>query len=851
MRHDNIYNRFAARVASISNRIAVTDECTSMTYGELACCAATVADALASESCQPGDVVAVATRRDCQTIASILGILKAGCAYLPIDPEQPAERLNQILSVAGAKALVGLEAVIAELPGPQLRRIANRPVSENLASDPMACQPAPNGIAYVLFTSGTTGVPKGALNRHEALHALTDNITALWRLSGSGHANVALVAPFIFDASLQQIVPTLLEGHRLYLVPEYTRRDGHALAAYLADNKIDFVDGTPMHLKLLTKALETNDSLSIAVKHYLIGGEELTTAVVREFFERAAPSRPSISNMYGVAECGVNSVCHTFGADGVGAEATVSLGRALSGSTVKILDENLREVSFGQTGEICFVGACVGAGYVGAPDLTAERFVQFEDGRETIYRTGDIGTIDSGGVVRFHGRRDRQVKLRGVRIELGDVESVFREFGENAESQPDSEWCARCVLPSDYPGATLGDEGVCAVCREYEGIADAVKYYFRTEDDLRKILIGGRTRKARSGPDDSYDCMLLYSGGKDSTYALCKLVEAGFRVLAYTFDNGFISEAALENARRMTETLGVDHRVGTTEDMNSVFRASLATASTVCAGCFRGLSAQSTQLAIELGISVIVSGLSRGQIFDTKLKRLYKAGETDIERIEAQLREHRAFYHSKADPITRVLQIEDPKQDELARIEFVDYFRYDDATVSEVKSFLAQRGSVWKTPKDTGTCSTNCRINNVGIFVHQQEKGHHNYLEPLAWDCRLGVVERWQALEELNARPAAADVSEILDELGYQPRERSAIRDVAVVIRSDVPERPYLAAYYVADQEVDGALLRDHVSRRLPSAMIPSAHRVVACASHASERQGRLRCASRKTRAER
>jgi acyl carrier protein len=312
---------------------------------------------------------------------------------------------------------------------------------------------------------------------------------------------------------------------------------------------------------------------------------------------------------------------------------------------------------------------------------------------------------------------------------------------------------------------------------------------------------------------------MLYSGGKDSTYALCRLVDMGLRVRAFTLDNGFISEEAKENIRRVTETLGVPVEFATTPAMNAIFRDSLMRFSNVCNGCFKTLYTLSLERARALGIPIIVTGLSRGQMFETRLTAEMFEGEgrTPAE-VDAAVLAARKVYHRVQDEVARSLGTDLFRDDRIfEEVRFVDFYRYCDAGVDEILARI-EREVTWVRPRDTGR-STNCRINDVGIWVHQRERGHHSYALPYRWDVRLGVRTLESAREDLDDRIDPDEVRRMLDEIGYD-QERSA----------PGAERTTLEAFYVAGEGGPGEEeARRRLAERLPSNLVPlRLHRVAA-----------------------
>jgi acyl carrier protein len=278
----------------------------------------------------------------------------------------------------------------------------------------------------------------------------------------------------------------------------------------------------------------------------------------------------------------------------------------------------------------------------------------------------------------------------------------------------------------------------------------------------------------------------------------------------------------LDNIERTTRTYGVAHVTATLAQMKQVFAESLRHESTVCGGCFRALTLLSTELARQRGINVIITGLSRGQIFETKLKRLFEQGVFDPDEIDRRLDTHRQLFNTREDPIARAVGLNEVPGRGLDSIRYVDFFRYDPAPAGEVRRYLASRDERWVAPKDTGLCSTNCRINDVGIHVHQMEKGYHNYAAPLSWDVRFGITSRQEAREELGVH-AGRDVHGILSEIGYTPRDLSqgVVQEAVVALREGPARQPVLSAYFVSSGRVNVAELRDYLAGLLPDYMVP------------------------------
>ena len=279
-------------------------------------------------------------------------------------------------------------------------------------------------------------------------------------------------------------------------------------------------------------------------------------------------------------------------------------------------------------------------------------------------------------------------------------------------------------------------------------------------DELRQLF-------ANSNPQGDYDCLALLSGGKDSTYALAQLVEMGLKVLAFTLDNGYISQGAKDNVNRVVTTLGVDHVYGSTPAMNAIFVDSLKRHANVCNGCFKTIYTLSINLAREKKIPFIVTGLSRGQFFETRLtEELFSSDDVDVDRIDEVILNARKAYHRVDDAVSKNLDVSALQNDKtFEEVQFVDFYRYCDVDLDEMLAFLDRRVP-WIRPSDTGR-STNCLINDVGIHLHKTRRGFHNYAFPYAYDVRMGHKTRDAAIDELNDEIDEDNVAEILREIGF------------------------------------------------------------------------------------
>lgn len=290
---------------------------------------------------------------------------------------------------------------------------------------------------------------------------------------------------------------------------------------------------------------------------------------------------------------------------------------------------------------------------------------------------------------------------------------------------------------------------------------------------------------------------------------MARLQEMGARILAYTLDPGYLSDEAKANIRRVTAMLGIDHMFGGTPHMNEIFVDSLKRHANVCNGCFKTLYTLSMKVAHERGIPLIFTGLSRGQFFETRLSKFYNAPAFDVAHIDRTILDARKVYHRLDDVIAKRLDVTFLRDDRVfEQIEIADFYRYMDVSLAGMYEYLHRIG--WQRPADTGR-STNCLINDVGIFIHRKTRGYHNYALPYSWDVRMAHKTRDEAVDELQDEIDEARVRRILADIGWQDDDTGERRSEMALV-----------AYYVPAGEVDEAALRARLARRLPEAMIPS-----------------------------
>ncbi|MCY8000671.1 lichenysin non-ribosomal peptide synthetase LicA [Bacillus haynesii] len=421
-----LHGLFEQKAADHPEKTAVVYEGQKLSYRELNEQSNRLASALRRRGIGPDAPAAIVMERSERVLTAMLGVLKAGGAYVPIDPAFPEERIRFMLEDSKAKAVItdsGLTFETAETVQ------FSEALSESRENGNLSSAAGAGHLAYIIYTSGTTGRPKGVMIEHRQVHHLVRGLQQDIGTYDQDDLKLALLAPFHFDASVQQIFTSLLLGQTLYIVPKKTVSDGRALSAYYRRHQIDVTDCTPAHLQLLTAA---DDLSGVKLRHMLVGGEALSrvaTERLLQLFAETAESVPAVTNVYGPTETCVDASSFTMTnrTDLQYDTAYVPIGSPIGNNRFYILDENGALLPDGVEGELYIAGDGVGRGYLNLPDMTADKFLEdpFVPGG-LMYRTGDAARWLPDGTVDFIGRKDDQVKIRGYRIELGEIESVLQ-----------------------------------------------------------------------------------------------------------------------------------------------------------------------------------------------------------------------------------------------------------------------------------------------------------------------------------------------------------------------------------------------------------------------------------------
>ncbi|MGW1507552.1 non-ribosomal peptide synthetase, partial [Streptomyces mirabilis] len=505
-----VHTLFEAQAAHTPDAIAVVSGHIQLTYQELNTRADRLARRLTGQGVRPECRVALFLDRSADFIVALMAVLKAGGAYLPIDPNSPADRVAYIIGDAQPALVItstGLHNALPEKPERILLDAlpeSEEPAGHNLAGSDRTLVALPQHPAYVIYTSGSTGMPKGVLVEHASLTSLYHNhfrpgglYATEIEAAGQQRFKVGMTAPLSFDASWDPLL-WMVAGHELHLIDDLTRQDAHLLVSYAAATRLDVIDTTPSHLEQLVESGLMRDNRSCP-RIVSFGGEAIGNGLWQQL---RAVSELSAFNLYGPTECTVDALSAP-----VAAHAKPVLGKPLSNTEAFVLDAALRPVPVGVAGELYVAGDGLARGYLGRAGLTAERFVAcpFGGPGERMYRTGDIVRWNRDGQLEFIGRADDQVKIRGFRIELGEIEAVLSSREEIAqvavivrEDRPGDKRLAAYVVAVD--GTDLDIDSLRAHVRT--ALPDyMVPSAFMVLDGLPLTINGKLDRRALPAPD--------------------------------------------------------------------------------------------------------------------------------------------------------------------------------------------------------------------------------------------------------------------------------------------------------------------------------------------------------------
>jgi amino acid adenylation domain-containing protein len=413
-RHICVHNLFEAQVQRTPAAPALSCGNEHLTYAELNQRANQLAHYLIQRGVGPEVTVAVCMQRSLEMVVALLGILKAGGAYVPLDPEYPLERLSQMLENSGAAVVLSQEQLTERLPA-QLGQVIcmdteAAQIAEQSPSNPTA-QIFPDNLAYIIYTSGSTGVPKGVAIQHRSTCAMLD--WAIKHYSASQLSKVLASTSICFDISIFELFAPLVAGGAMVLVDNALGLGALDNAGVTLINTVPSAMGELLNMRAVPASVRTVN----------LAGEVLSSNLVERLYEREHIDQ--VYNLYGPTEDTTYTSYALMKKDG---HEEPSIGSPLSNTRVYLLDQSMHLSPVGVAGELYIAGDGLARGYFMQPELTAERFLPnpfSNTGGERLYRTGDIARWSITGELEFLGRRDQQVKVRGVRIELSEIETVL------------------------------------------------------------------------------------------------------------------------------------------------------------------------------------------------------------------------------------------------------------------------------------------------------------------------------------------------------------------------------------------------------------------------------------------
>ncbi|KDN81167.1 hypothetical protein KCH_70790 [Kitasatospora cheerisanensis KCTC 2395] len=392
----------------------------SLTYRQLLDRAHALAHHLRGRGIRPGDVVGIHEERSLDLVVGLLGILLAGAAYTPLDPEQPLARLALQIEDADVRVVLTRTDLAARLSGSCLETLPLDTLLPALPSaGPLPDAPGPDDPAYVIFTSGSTGRPKGVAVPHRGIVNRLLWMQDEYRLGADD--KVLQKTPFTFDVSVWEFFWPLMTGATLHLIAPGAHRDPRAIADAVRRHSVTTAHFVPSMLDLFLA--EPTAAELPTLRRVLCSGEALRPETVGRWFEQHGADGPELHNLYGPTEASVDVThwqCRPEDATG-----PVPIGRAVANTTLYVLDRAGRRLPAGVPGELCIGGVQVALGYLNRPELTAAAFIPGPGDTGRLYRTGDLAVLGADGIVRYLGRLDHQLKVHGFRIEPGEIESAL------------------------------------------------------------------------------------------------------------------------------------------------------------------------------------------------------------------------------------------------------------------------------------------------------------------------------------------------------------------------------------------------------------------------------------------
>ncbi|KAA6474872.1 amino acid adenylation domain-containing protein [Bacillus swezeyi] len=574
---------FEKQAAEKPENIAIVFEDEVLTYGELNKRANQLAHLLIAKGIGPEQFAALALPRSLEMVVGLLAVLKAGAAYVPLDPDYPAERIAFMLADARPACIMTNSEVDSHLSdaGAVPRIVLDDPhIKEELKecadtnpSDADRLEPlSPFHPAYVIYTSGSTGTPKGVVIPHQNVVRLF-GATEQW-FHFSADDVWTMFHSYAFDFSVWEIWGPLLHGGRLVVVPHAVSRSPNEFLRLLVNEGVTVLNQTPSAFYQLMQADRDHPEIGrlLSLRFVIFGGEALELSRLEDWYQRHPDHFPRLVNMYGITETTVHVSYISLNQKIAALKANSLIGRGIPDLGVYVLDACLEPVPPGVAGELYVSGSGLARGYLGRPDLTAERFVADPYGPPgtRMYRTGDLARWRSDGSLDYMGRADQQIKIRGFRIELGEIEAVLVQHDgvDQAavvvrEDQPGDKRLIAYIVPASEAGTDPAE------LRRYasETLPDYMVPSALVEIDVLPLTPNGKLdRKAL--PEPEYTAAVKGRGPRTpQEEILCDLFSEILNLPRIGIDDGFFelgghSLLAVQLMSRIREALGVELGIG-------------------------------------------------------------------------------------------------------------------------------------------------------------------------------------------------------------------------------------------------------------------------------------------------
>ncbi|WP_266156572.1 non-ribosomal peptide synthetase [Dyella silvatica] len=449
-----VAQQFEQQVLQSPEAVALVFEDSELSYRQLNERANQLAHHLIRQGIGPEQIVAVALPRSLEMVIALLAVLKAGAAYLPLDPDYPIDRLSFMVEDAKPVCMLTLRELAANLPPSTALWLDDVAVREAIAACPThnptdqeRVQPLHSRHpAYVIYTSGSTGKPKGVVIPHQNVTRLMAS-TQDWFHFGANDV-WTLFHSYAFDFSVWELWGPLLHGGRLVVVPYLTSRSPADFLKLLVEQRVTVLNQTPSAFYQLMQADREQPQLGqqLSLRWVIFGGEALELARLHDWYERHAEDSPRLVNMYGITETTVHVTFVALDRERIAARSNSLIGKHIPDLQAYVLDAALQPLPVGVAGELYIAGEGLARGYLNRPALSAERFIAnpFDPNGRRMYRTGDVARWLPQGELDFVGRADSQVKIRGFRIELGEIEACLMQQPSVAQ--------ATVIVREDQPG---------------------------------------------------------------------------------------------------------------------------------------------------------------------------------------------------------------------------------------------------------------------------------------------------------------------------------------------------------------------------------------------------------------